>query len=146
MDFELSEEQRLLCNMVRNFAEKEVAPRAAELDEKGGFPWENFRKMADLGLFGIPYPEEYGGSGGDMVSYAIAVEEISRACGSTGITFAAQTSLACGPLYYFGTEEQKHDYLAPLASGEKVGGFGLTEPGPTQEAPRRAPSSTATSG
>jgi alkylation response protein AidB-like acyl-CoA dehydrogenase len=128
MEFELSEEQRLFCKMEPNYAEKEVAPRAAELDEKGGFPWENFRKMADLGLFGIPYPEEYGGSGGDMVSYAIAVEEISRACGSTGITFAAQTSLACGPLYYFGTEEQKHEYLAPLASGEKVGGFALTEP------------------
>jgi alkylation response protein AidB-like acyl-CoA dehydrogenase len=128
MDFELNEEQRLFRNMVREFAEKEIAPRAAGLDEKGGFPWENFRQMGELGMLGIPYPEEYGGSGGDLVSYAIAVEEVSRACGSTGITFAAQTSLSCGPLYYFGTEEQKQRYLTPLASGEKVGGFGLTEP------------------
>ncbi len=128
MDFELSEEQRLFRNMVREFAEKEVAPRAAELDEAGGFPWESFRKMGELGILGIPYPEKYGGSGGDVVSYAIAVEEISRVCGSTGITFAAQTSLACGPLYYFGSEEQKKKYLTPLASGKKVGGFGLTEP------------------
>ncbi len=128
MDFELNEEQRLFYNMVRDFAEKEIAPKAAELDEKEEFPWENFRKMAELGILGIPYPEEYGGSGGDTVSYAIAMEEISRACGSTGITFVAQTSLACGPLYYFGSEEQKQKYLTPLASGEKVGGFGLTEP------------------
>jgi butyryl-CoA dehydrogenase len=128
MDFILTEEQRLFQNMVRDLAEKEVAPRAAELDEKGGFPWENFRQMGQLGILGIPYPEEYGGSGGDMVSYAIAVEEISRACGSTGLTLAAHTSLACGPLYYFGSEEQKQKYLAPLASGEKVGSFGLTEP------------------
>jgi alkylation response protein AidB-like acyl-CoA dehydrogenase len=128
MDFELTEDQRLFRNMVREFAEQQVAPRAAELDEKGGFPWASFRQMAELGILGIPYPEKYGGSGGDAVSYAIAVEEISRACGSTGITFAAQTSLACGPLYYFGAEEQKKKYLTPLASGEKVGGFGLTEP------------------
>ncbi|OQY24230.1 MAG: acyl-CoA dehydrogenase [Anaerolineaceae bacterium 4572_32.1] len=128
MNFELDEEQRLFRNMVRDFAQNEVAPKAAELDEKGGFPWDNFRKMGQLGILGIPYPEKYGGSGGDMLSYAIAVEEISRACGSTGITFAAQISLACGPLYYFGTEEQKQKYLTPLASGEKVGGFGLTEP------------------
>jgi len=128
MDFELTEEQRLFRNVVRDVAEKEVAPRAAELDEKGGFPWKSFSKMGELGILGIPYPEEYGGSGGDMVSYAIAVEEVSRACGSTGITFAAHTSLACGPLYYFGSEEQKKKYLSPLASGQKVGGFGLTEP------------------
>jgi len=128
MDFELTEEQRLFRNMVREFAQNEIAPRAAEVERAGGFPWQNFRQMAGLGLFGIPYPEKYGGSGGDMVSYAIAVEEISRACGSTGITFAAQTSLACGPLYYFGNEAQKKKYLSPLASGEKVGGFGLTEP------------------
>jgi len=128
MDFELTEEQRLFRNMVHEFAQKEIAPRAAELDEKGGFPWENFREMGQLGILGIPYPEKYGGSDGDTVSYAIAMEEVSRACGSTGITFVAQTSLACGPLYYFGSEEQKQKYLAPLASGEKVGGFGLTEP------------------
>jgi len=128
MDFELTEEQRLFKKMVRDFAQEKVAPRAMELDEKGGFPWENFRAMGKLGILGIPYPEEYGGSGGDMVSYAIAVEEISRACGSTGITLAAQVSLACGPLYYFGSEEQKRKYLAPLARGEQVGGFGLTEP------------------
>ena len=97
MNFELNEEQRLLRQMVRDFAAREVAPRAAELDEKGGFPWPSFRQMAQLGILGIPYPEAYGGSGGDMVSYAIAVEEISRACGSTGITFAAQTSLAMSP-------------------------------------------------
>jgi butyryl-CoA dehydrogenase len=128
MDFELTEEQRLFRNMVREFAEQQVAPRAAELDEQGGFPWESFRQMAELGILGIPYPEKYGGSGGDMVSYAIAVEEVSRACGSTGITLAAHVSLACGPLYYFGSEEQKKKYLAPLACGKKVGGFGLTEP------------------
>jgi alkylation response protein AidB-like acyl-CoA dehydrogenase len=128
MDFELTEDQRLFRNMVRDFAQNEIAPRAAEVDETGEFPWRNFRQLGELGILGIPYPEKYGGSGGDTVSYAIAVEEISRACGSTGITFAAQTSLACGPLYYFGSEAQKQKYLAPLAGGEKVGGFGLTEP------------------
>jgi len=104
MDFELTEEQRLFRNMVHEFSQKEIAPRAAELDEKEGFPWENFREMGQLGILGIPYPEKYGGSDGDTVSYAIAMEEVSRACGSTGITFVAQTSLACGPLYYFGSK------------------------------------------
>ncbi|MFQ5343600.1 MAG: acyl-CoA dehydrogenase [Anaerolineae bacterium] len=128
MDLELTAEQRLIRDTVREFAQAEIAPRAREVDENERFPRENFAGMADLGLMGLPIPEEYGGAGADTVSYALAVEKISAACGSTGLTYAAHVSLACGPLLYFGTEAQKQKYLVPLARGEHLGAFGLTEP------------------
>ncbi len=118
----------MIQRMVRDFAEGEVSPRAAEVDRSGEFPLDTFRKMADLGLLGLPIAEEYGGAGADTVSFALAVEEIGRACASTGLSYAAHVSLGCGPIAYFGTEEQKQKYLIPLASGAKLGAFGLTEP------------------
>jgi butyryl-CoA dehydrogenase len=134
VDFELNEEQRMIRKMVRDFADKEIAPKATELDETREFPWDTLRQMAQLGLLGLSIPEEYGGSGGDTLSYAIAVEEVARASGSLAITMAAQISLAAAPLYQFGTEEQKRKYLVPLATGEKLGAFGLTEPGAGSDA------------
>ena len=128
MELELSEEQRLVRDMVRDLARKEIAPRAPEVDKTEEFPAENIRKMAELGLLGLPYPEEYGGGGGDYLSYAIAVEEIARACGSTALIYAAHVSLGCGPIYTFGSEEQKRKWLPRLASGEGLAAFGLTEP------------------
>lgn len=128
MDFQLTEEQQMIRDMVRELAQNEFAARAQHVDETGEFPAENFRQMAELGLMGLPYPEQYGGAGGDTVSYALAVEEISAACGSTGLTYAAHISLACAPLFMFGTEEQKQKYLVPLCKGEIFGAFGLTEP------------------
>jgi len=128
MDFELTQEQRMMRKMVRDFAEKEIVPIVQEMDASGQFPWEVLRKMGSLGLLGLPIPEEYGGAGADTVTYAIAVEEISRACGSVGITLAAHTSLGLYPIYRFGTEQQKHKYLPHLASGEGLAAFGLTEP------------------
>ncbi|MFQ6015420.1 MAG: acyl-CoA dehydrogenase [Anaerolineae bacterium] len=128
MDFELTEEQRLIRDTVRDFAQNEIAPIARHTDETGEFPWETFKKMGELGLMGLPWPEKYGGAGADTLSYAIAVEEISKACGSTGLTYAAHVSLASAPLYHFGSEEQKQKYLVPLARGEWLGAFGLTEP------------------
>jgi short-chain 2-methylacyl-CoA dehydrogenase len=127
MDFDLTEEQRLFKEMVREFADNEIAPQAEELDEKGEFPYEVQAKMADLGLFGLPIAEEYGGSGADLVTYAIGVEEISRVSASLGITMAAHTSLGTMPIYLFGSEEQKKKWIPPLATGEKLGAFGLTE-------------------
>ncbi len=134
MHFELNEEQKMIRDMVRDFAEKEVAPKAQETDREHKFPMDTFKKMAGLGFFGMPFPEEYGGMGADATSFAIAVEEISRACGSTGITYVAQTSLAATPIYWYGTEEQKQKYLVPLATGEKIGAYGLTEPGAGSDA------------
>lgn len=128
MEFELTEEQQMIRRMVREFAEKEIRPIAREIDARGEFPWEVIRKMAGLGLLGLPIPEQYGGSGADTVSYAIAVEEVSRVSGSIGITMAAHTSLGLYPLYRFGSEEQKKQYLPRLASGEGLAAFGLTEP------------------
>jgi len=125
---ELTQEQQMLRQMVRDFALKEIEPKAAEIDEREEFPWETINKMAELGLLGIPFPEKYGGAGMDNVCYAIAVEEIARVCGSTAITLAAHISLAAAPIYLFGTEEQKQRYLVPLAKGEVLGAFGLTEP------------------
>ena len=127
MDFKLSQEHELFRNTVREFAEKEIAPRAQELDENHEFPTENIQKMAALGLLGVPFPEDYGGAGGDTLMYAMAVEEISRACGSTGIILAAHTSLGATPIYLFGSEEQKQRYLKPLAAGKMLGAFGLSE-------------------
>ncbi len=128
MDFELTEEQRLVRDMVRDLAQNEIAPRAAEVDKTEEFPAENIRQMAELDLMGLPYPEEYGGGGGDYVSYAITVEEIARACGSTALTYAAHISLGCAPIYYFGNEEQKRKWLPRLCSGQGLAAFGLTEP------------------
>ena len=128
MNLEFNEEQMMLRDMVRDFAENEIKPIAAKIDESGEFPLETVKKMGELGLLGIPFPEEYGGAGMDNVSYIIAVEEISKVCGSHGITLAAHISLGCYPIYLFGTEEQKKKYLFPLAQGEGLGSFGLTEP------------------
>jgi alkylation response protein AidB-like acyl-CoA dehydrogenase len=128
MDFNLTKEQTMIRKMVRDFAEEVIKPRAIEIDTEAKFPLDIFEQMGELGLLGIPFPEEYGGSGGDTLSYAIAVEEIGRVCGSTGLSYAAAVSLGASPIYYFGTEEQKKEFLTPLASGKALGSFGLTEP------------------
>ncbi len=129
MNFQLTEEQEMIRAMVRSSAKKEVEPTAAERDEEERFDREIFDKMAELGLTGIPWPEEYGGIGADFVSYCIAVEELSRVCASTGVTLSAHISLASWPIYKFGTEEQKQKFLKPLAQGEKLGAYALSEPG-----------------
>jgi len=128
MNFDLTKEQKMIKDMVRKFADNEIAPNAEQVDITGEFPIETFKKMGELGLLGIPFPEKYGGVGGDTVSYALAVEEVGRACGSTGLSYAAAISLGASPIYYFGTEEQKDRFLVPLATGESLGSFGLTEP------------------
>ncbi|KJS02911.1 MAG: acyl-CoA dehydrogenase [Desulfobulbaceae bacterium BRH_c16a] len=129
MNFELTEEQNLIRDMVREFAEAEVAPTAALRDEEERFDRAlMFDRLAELGLTGIVFPEEYGGAGADYLSYAIAVEELSRVCASTGVTLSAHLSLCANPIYLFGSEEQKRQFLVPLAQGEKLGAFGLTEP------------------
>lgn len=134
MNFQLTEEHEMIRKMVRDFAKNEVAPTAAERDEEERFDREIFDKMAELGLTGIPWPEEYGGIGSDYLAYCIAVEELSRVCASTGVTLSAHTSLACWPIFKFGTEEQKQKYLRPMAQGEKIGAYGLTEPGSGSDA------------
>lgn len=129
MNFELTEEQNLIRDMVREFAEAEVAPTAKIRDEEERFDRAlMFDRLGELGLTGIVFPEEYGGAGADYISYAIAVEELSRVCASTGVTLSAHLSLCANPIYLFGNEEQKQQYLVPLAKGEKIGAFGLTEP------------------
>ena len=128
MDFSLTMEQDILRKSVRDFAEKEIKPRARELDEKEEFSYETCRQMADLGLFGMFVSEAYGGQGLDYISYIIAVEEIARVDGSHAATIAAGNSLGIGPLYYYASEEQKRKYLPKLCSGEMLWGFGLTEP------------------
>ncbi|MGX1901313.1 acyl-CoA dehydrogenase [Thermolongibacillus altinsuensis] len=129
MNFQLTEEHEMIRKMVRDFAKNEVAPTAAERDEEERFDREIFNKMAELGLTGIPWPEEYGGIGSDYLAYVIAVEELSKVCASTGVTLSAHISLASWPIYKFGTEEQKQKYLRALATGEKLGAYGLSEPG-----------------
>ncbi|MCL4300318.1 MAG: acyl-CoA dehydrogenase [Anaerolineae bacterium] len=128
MDFELTEEQRLIRNGVREFAQGEIAPRAREIDETGEFPWDILKKMAKLGLMGLPFPEKYGGAGADTLSCILAIEEIAAASGSVAITYNAHLSLGAAPIYMFGTEAQKQKWLAPLARGEALGAFALTEP------------------
>ncbi len=128
MNFELSENQIMIQHMVRDFAQKELAPVAADLDREARFPAEVIAKMAELDLFALPYSENYGGTGDGYLAYVLAVEEISRACASTGITFAAHCSIGTGPLYLFGTEEQKKRWVVPCARGEMLAAFGLTEP------------------
>jgi alkylation response protein AidB-like acyl-CoA dehydrogenase len=128
MDFELSEEQKMIQEMARDFTENEIKPKAPELDKTERHPVEIVQKMAELNLMGIAIPDVYGGGGADIVSYAVALEEISRGCASVGVIMSVNNSLVCDPLYTFGTEEQKKKYLTPLASGKKLGCFGLTEP------------------
>ena len=129
MDFKLSKEHELLRKMYREFAQNEVKPLAAELDEEERFPAETIPKLAKLGLLGIPFPKKYGGAGGNNLAYAMAVEEIAKTCGTTSVIICAHTSLCCYPIYAYGTEEQKMKYLPDLLSGRKLGAFGLTEPG-----------------
>jgi len=123
----LKEEHHQVRDMVRRFAEEVVEPRARDLDETETFPLDTVKQMAELGLMGLPYPEKYGGAGMDTVCYAIAVEELARVCASTAITLAAHVSLGCGPVYGAGSEEQKLRFLVPMAKGEAIGAFGLTE-------------------
>jgi len=134
MNFKLSEEHEMMRQMVRDFAENEVAPTAAIRDEEERFDRKIFDKMAELGLTGIPWGEEYGGAGADYLSYVIAVEELSRVCASTGVTLSAHVSLGSWPIYKFGTEEQKQRFLRPLAEGKVIGAYGLTEPGSGSDA------------
>lgn len=128
MELELDDKHKAFREEVREFAKTVVAPKAKEIDETGKFPWYTWKEMGARGLLGIPFPKKYGGAGLDTLSYAIACEEISRVCGSTGITLAAHVSLGSYPIYLCGTEEQKQKFLTPLAKGEKIGSFGLTEP------------------
>ncbi len=128
MKLELTENQKMIRDMVREFAEKEIEPVAAELDKKKEFPRNIIKKMGQLGLLGISVPAEYGGAGADSVSYAIAIEEISKKCASTGVITSVHNSLACYPIEKFGNEDQKEKYLIPLAKGEKLGSYALTEP------------------
>jgi short/branched chain acyl-CoA dehydrogenase len=134
VDFDLSEEHELLRRTVRDFAEKRVAPVAEELDREHRFPYEIVAELAELGLMGIPIPEEYGGGGGDTLSYALAVEELARIDSSVAITVAAHTSLGTTPIVLFGSEEQKRTWLPDLASGRRLAAFGLTEPGAGSDA------------
>ena len=128
LNLDLNEDQKLLQRTVREFAETEVKPLAREIDETGHFPRETFRKAAELGLTAVSLPESEGGAGFDHISYSIVIEEISRVCASTGVILSVQNSLYCDPIYRFGTEEQKKQFLAPFARGEKIGCYALTEP------------------
>ena len=128
MDFRLSKEQEMIRTMVAEFAEREIKPKAQEIDETGEFPSENIKKMAKLNLLGLPIPNEYGGAGVDTVSYVLAVEEVSKQCASTGVIMSVHTSVGTYPIYLFGTEDQKQKYVPPLAKGERIGAFALTEP------------------
>ncbi|MFT9596258.1 acyl-CoA dehydrogenase family protein [Mesobacillus sp.] len=128
MNFDLTSEQAMIKRTIREFAEEEVAPGAIERDKTKQFPTEIFKKLGELGMLGLPFPEEYGGAGADTVSFAIVTEELSKACASTGITYSAHISLGGAPINLFGTEEQKQKYLAPICTGESLGAFGLTEP------------------
>ncbi|MBQ9254803.1 MAG: acyl-CoA dehydrogenase [Bacteroidales bacterium] len=128
MDFSLTKQEQLFLQMVREFAETEVKPLAAEVDEQERFPMETVEKMSKIGLMGIPIPKQYGGQGGTTQMYSMAVEELSKVCATTGVIVSAHTSLCAHPILEFGTEEQKQKYLPKLASGEWIGAFGLTEP------------------
>ena len=126
--FQIDDTHQELISLYRDFAENTVKPIAADLDKEERFPEETVAQMGELGMLGIPFPEEYGGTGMDNLSYVQCIEELSKVCASTGVTVSAHTSLCAWPIYHFGTEEQKQKYLVPLASGEKLGAFGLTEP------------------
>ena len=129
MDFKLSKEHEMARKMFREFAENELEPLAVEIDEEERFPWESVEKFARYGMMGIPIPKKYGGAGGDNLMYCIAIEEISKKCATSSVIVAAHTSLCMGPIMAFGTEEQKMKWIPDLASGRKIGAFGLTEPG-----------------
>ena len=129
MDFTLDKKHEMARQLFRDFAEKEVKPLAIEVDETEEFPRVTVDKMIKAGFMGIPVPKEYGGQGCDPLTYAMCVEELSKVCGTTGVIVSAHTSLCCDPIMTFGTEEQKQKFLVPLAKGEKLGAFGLTEPG-----------------
>ncbi|CFJ17762.1 acyl-CoA dehydrogenase [Mycobacterium tuberculosis] len=128
MNYDLTSEQKMLKKVMKEFADEVVAPGADERDQTKQFPVHIFRQLADLNMMGLPFPEKYGGAGADAISFAIVVEELSRACGSTGITYSAHISLGGAPLHLFGTEDQKEKYLSKICSGESMGAFGLTEP------------------
>ncbi|MHB8139984.1 MAG: acyl-CoA dehydrogenase family protein [Vulcanimicrobiaceae bacterium] len=134
MNFDLTDEQKAVASLARDFAQERVRPRAEEMDREQSFPYDLVATMAELGFMGLPFPEAYGGAGGDTVSYALAVMEIARADASTAITLAAHVSLGATPFSLFGTEEQKQRYLVPLAQGKMLWGFGLTEPGAGSDA------------
>ncbi|MCL6610041.1 MAG: acyl-CoA dehydrogenase [Peptococcaceae bacterium] len=134
MPLHLTEEQKMMRETVRKLAQNEIAPRAAYYDRTHEYPWENIKKMSELGLMGVPIPEEWGGAGCDFLSYIITIEEISRACASTGVILAVHTSVGTMPILLFGTDEQKKKYIPRLASGEIIGAFALTEPGAGSDA------------
>jgi len=134
MDFNLTEEQELIKQNTREFAVENLEPIAAELDRTGRYPAETIEKLAELDFMGMPYPEEYGGVGADFLSYILVVEELSRSCASTGIIYAAHCSLACWPIYKWGSEELKQKYLVPMCKGGKLGAVALTEPGAGMDA------------
>lgn len=128
MNFDLTDEQQMIKKMMREFSDEVVAPGAIERDRTKKFPTEIFKQLSEMGMMGLPFPEEYGGAGADTTSFAIVTEELSRGCASTGITYSAHISLGGAPLHLFGTEEQKQKYLTPICTGESFGAFGLTEP------------------
>ncbi|MBS4199695.1 acyl-CoA dehydrogenase family protein [Bacillus sp. FJAT-49732] len=128
MNFDLSPEQMMIKKTIHEFAQEEVAPGAVERDRNKKFPIDIIAQLSSLGIMGLPFPEKYGGAGADTISFAIVTEELSRACGSTGITYSAHISLGAAPIYLFGTEEQREKYLVPLCIGKSIGAFGLTEP------------------
>lgn len=134
MSFELSEDHQMVKDMVKKLADEEILPRAAHYDETREFPWENIKKLSELGLMGVVVPEEYGGAGMDTLAYVTVIEELSRACAATGVIAAVQNSLATFPLLKYGSEELKKKYLPLLASGEKIGAYALTEPGAGSDA------------
>ncbi len=134
MDYLLNEEQKMMKDMVSKFAQEEIKPKASENEKTGTFPKEIIKKVGELGLMGVGYPVEYGGAGMDFISYMIAVEEISKACASTGVIVSAHSSLSVDPIFRFGTEEQKKKFLPPMCSGEKIGCHALTEPGAGSDA------------
>ncbi|MDR2132460.1 MAG: acyl-CoA dehydrogenase [Clostridiales Family XIII bacterium] len=128
MNFELTKEQQMTRSMMRQFAETELKPIAEKLDAEAAFPYESVAKLGELGVMGMPFPEDWGGAGSDYISYIIAVEELSRVCGSHGVIVQTHNALCCWPIFTYGTEEQKKKYLPDLLSGKKLGAFGLTEP------------------
>jgi butyryl-CoA dehydrogenase len=146
MEFELTEEQRMIRDTARDFAAREVAPKAAELDKTGRWPTEIVAKMGELGLLGVAIPQEHGGAGMDTLSYALAMEEVSAGCASTGVIMSVNNSLFCDPVYKFGNDEQKKRVLAPVARGDKLGCFGLTEPMSGSDAQTMVTSAEKTSG
>ncbi|HZK60860.1 MAG TPA: acyl-CoA dehydrogenase family protein, partial [Anaerovoracaceae bacterium] len=128
MDFNLTKEQEMIQKMMRKFSETEVAPIAEELDVEAKFPFSSVEKLGKLGVMGMPFPAEYGGAGADYIAYIIAIEELSKVCGSHGVIVQTHNALCCWPIFTYGTEEQKRKYLPDLLSGRKLGAFGLTEP------------------